>query len=100
MLGRRALAFVVLFAATLAGSAVAQTDEAGRTIHTVYDGQTLGRIAHRYHVTVEDLCHANGIRYGSRIRPGQVLVIPDGNEDLLPKARAGHGKERWQDYAE
>jgi LysM repeat protein len=100
MLGRRAAGFVLLCAATFAGSAVAQTDEAGRTIHTVYDGQTLGRIARRYHVTVEDLCHVNGIRYGSRIHPGQVLVIPDGNEDLLPKARTGHGKERWQDYVE
>jgi uncharacterized protein YcbK (DUF882 family) len=100
MLGRRAVGFVLLCAATFAGSAIAQTDEAGRTIHTVYDGQTLGRIARRYNVTVEDLCHVNGIRHGARIHPGQVLVIPDGNEDLLPKARGSHGKERWQDYVE
>ncbi|HVW30700.1 MAG TPA: DUF882 domain-containing protein [Polyangiaceae bacterium] len=100
MLRRRAAGFVFLCAATLAGTALAQTDDAGRTVHTVYEGQTLGRIAHRYNVKIEDLCHANGIRYGARIHPGQVLVIPDGNEDVLPKARPHGGKERWQDYAE
>ena len=98
MLGRRVAGIVLLGAATLAGTGFAQTDEAGRTIHTVYDGQTLGRIARRYHVTVQDICHANGLRFGSRIHPGQVLVIPDDNEDLLPPPRARHEKERWQDY--
>ncbi|HEX4335016.1 MAG TPA: DUF882 domain-containing protein [Polyangiaceae bacterium] len=102
MLGRRLAAIVLLGAATLASSVVAQTDDAGRTIHTVYGGQTLGRIARRYRVSVEDLRHANGLKYGARIHPGQVLVIPDGNDDAPPVARVGHGnsKERWQDYAE
>ena len=100
MPGRRFAALVLLGGLTVAGSSLAQTDEAGRTVHTVYAGQTLGRIAHRYNVSVEDLRHANGLKYGARIRPGQVLIIPDGNEDVLPPEHGGHGKGRWQDYAE
>ncbi|HEX3596721.1 MAG TPA: DUF882 domain-containing protein, partial [Polyangiaceae bacterium] len=38
--------------------------------------------------------------YGARIHPGQVLVIPDGNEDARALRHAGAGKERWQDYVE
>jgi LysM repeat protein len=44
--------------------------------HTVYDGQRLGTIAKRYHVTLEALCYANGISQSDAIKPGQKLVIP------------------------
>jgi len=44
--------------------------------HVVYAGQTLGKIASRYHITVAELCRANHIDETDPIRPGQVLVIP------------------------
>jgi predicted esterase len=45
----------------------------------VAEGQTLGGIARRYHVSISALCRANGIQRRSPIRPGQNLVIPDKN---------------------
>ena len=48
----------------------------GQRIHVVASGQTLGKIAKRYHVTIAALCEANGIRRRDPIRPGQQLVIP------------------------
>src|ERR1700753_3975434 len=96
------LPFVLAVAWAMAGDAAAATahattDELGRTTHVVYGGQTLGRIARRYNVSVEALCRANGLRYGSRIHPGQRLVIPNGNDDA-PPAAPGRGS-RWQGYA-
>jgi uncharacterized protein YcbK (DUF882 family)/LysM repeat protein len=54
------------------------------TSHTVYPGQTLGKIAKRYNVTIEALCAENGIRRNSPIKPGQKLAIPG----RTPKAPA------------
>jgi uncharacterized protein YcbK (DUF882 family) len=45
-------------------------------VHVVGKGQTLGRIAKRYRVTVDALREANGLRPGERIHPGLSLVIP------------------------
>lgn len=50
---------------------------AGPTLHTVAEGQALGRIAKRYGVSIVALCNANGIDRREKIRPGQRLVIPD-----------------------
>lgn len=44
--------------------------------HTVQPGDTLGQIATRYNVTVEDLAAANNISDINRIAVGQVLIIP------------------------
>ncbi len=44
--------------------------------HVVAKGQTLGMIARRYHVSVADLCDANGIRRQDPIHPGEKLTIP------------------------
>src|SRR5512141_2501887 len=52
----------------------ARAEEAER--HTVAPGQTLGRIAKRYHVSVDALCAANGISRGASLQPGQELTIP------------------------
>ncbi|HEX7671717.1 MAG TPA: DUF882 domain-containing protein [Polyangiaceae bacterium] len=92
-----ALSFVV---AVTAAVAQAGTDANGRKTHTVYPGQTLGRIAKRYNVSVDALCHVNGLRHGTRIRPGQKLVIPDreagtgGAANEEPAVR----RTRWQEY--
>lgn len=52
--------------------------------HRVEAGQRLESIARRYHVSVTDLCNANGISREAVIRPGQSLTIP----------RAGGGAAR------
>jgi LysM repeat protein len=48
----------------------------GGKTHRVQSGQSLGRIAKRYRVTVAALCKANGIDRRKPIRPGQELTIP------------------------
>jgi LysM repeat protein/predicted esterase len=49
---------------------------ASATVHVVAQGQTLGAIAKRYNVSIEDICSANRINRRQAIRPGQKLVIP------------------------
>lgn len=44
--------------------------------HVVSEGQTLGKVAARYHVSVDALCVANGIDRATAIRPGQTLLVP------------------------
>lgn len=68
--------------------------------HQVYKGQTLGKIAKRYRISVAALCEANGIDRHEPIKPGQVLWIPpEADEDgkktraAREKAEAGGGKE-------
>jgi len=46
-------------------------------VHVVGKGQTLGRIAKRYRVSVDALREANGLGVGQRIHPGLSLVIPE-----------------------
>lgn len=45
--------------------------------HTVRAGQSLARIARRYHVSVASLAGANGLGREASLRPGQVLRIPE-----------------------
>jgi uncharacterized protein YcbK (DUF882 family) len=49
---------------------------AAEIVHVVGKGQTLGRIAKRYRVSVDALREANGLRVGERIHPGLSLVVP------------------------
>jgi LysM repeat protein/uncharacterized protein YcbK (DUF882 family) len=66
---RAALAFAI---ATFAVSpASAQQD------HVVRSGQSLARIAQRYHVSVSSLAGANGLARDAQLRPGQVLRVPE-----------------------
>jgi predicted esterase len=67
--------FSVLLALALAFLSL--RSEAAPKLHTVGDGQTLGKIAKRYNVSIAALCTANGIERRTRIRPGQRLLIPD-----------------------
>ncbi|WP_437574673.1 DUF882 domain-containing protein [Sorangium sp. So ce887] len=69
------------------GAALAERAEDGQ--HTVYAGQTLGKIAKRYRITVDALREANGLKPGQRIHPGLVLVIPERGK---PAARATPGR--------
>ena len=58
--------------------------------HRVHAGQRLESIARRYQVTIEALCEANRIRRTSKIKPGQVLVIPGS----IPEANLSKVDER------
>ncbi len=75
-------------------SVVAPTSvEAAPKTHTVAAGQSLWKIAHRYHVSVDALCHENGLKEGDALRAGQVLTIPDGKTKAAgasPGPKAGH----------
>ncbi len=53
--------------------------------HTVKKGETLGKIAHRYHIAVEDLQAVNALRGGKNLKPGQIIY-------LLPPLEAGNEK--------
>jgi len=61
-------------------SSVSPLAHAERT-HVVGKGHTLGKIAKRYHVSIEDLCKANGIERRSPLKPGTKLVIPEAGDD-------------------
>ncbi|HEY4105862.1 MAG TPA: LysM peptidoglycan-binding domain-containing protein [Polyangiaceae bacterium] len=51
--------------------------------HVVQAGQTLGRIADRYNVTIAALCHANGLERKKPLKIGLKLRIPDGKEAVV-----------------
>jgi LysM repeat protein len=56
---------------------LASTREPARpSTHTVYAGQRLETIARRYQVSIEALCEVNRMRRNTKLKPGQVLVIP------------------------
>lgn len=74
---RRIAVLLTTLALCLAAS-VASADE-GKT-HVVQKGQTLGRIAKRYQVSIDALCKANGLKRRDPIKPGQKLVIPDADD--------------------
>jgi LysM repeat protein len=63
---------------------------AGEQVHTVGDGQSLSRIAKRYHVTVDAIRERNGLDQGRKIQPGDKLVIPAASS----KEKAKESKEK------
>ncbi len=68
---RRIAAYLLLWWLLLGGVAAAQAT------HVVRAGQSLARIARRYHVTVADLAAANQLSPSAAVRPGQELRIPE-----------------------
>lgn len=68
---RWALPYLFLCCLLVPSSALAQTT------HVVRPGQSLARIARRYHVSVSDLAAANGLSSTAAVRPGQELRIPE-----------------------
>ncbi len=75
----------------------------GRRTHVVAKGQTLGMIAHRYHVSIAAICHANGLRRRDPIRPKQKLIIPSPDDDDGSKAararRAHEAREAHEGHS-
>jgi uncharacterized protein YcbK (DUF882 family) len=70
---RRPVAVMLAALLTLAPVYASATE----IVHVVGKGQTLGRIAKRYRVSVDALREANGLGVGQRIHPGLSLVIPE-----------------------
>ena len=90
------LASVVVAGLAFPSAAPAATTGPPRS-HTVYPGQTLGKIARRYNVSIDELCHANGLRRNARLRPGQKIRIPGGDEEEGAPPTP-HRANRWQDF--
>ncbi len=59
------------------GLAFAAVPAEAQRQHSVREGQSLSRIARRYHVDLWDLALANRMRPEQRLRPGDVLTIPE-----------------------
>jgi len=57
--------------------------------HVVASGQTLGRIADRYNVTIAALCEANGLQRRAPLKIGLKLRIPEGNEAVVGEESDG-----------
>ena len=79
----RLLAKIALLSALLLGAGAAQAKE-----HVVADGQTWGKIAKRYQISIAALCKANGMSRRDKIRVGQRLTIPASDEDAETIASA------------
>ena len=62
--------------------------------YTVASGDTLGAIANRFGVTVEDLAAVNGIADPNLLAVGQVLSIPTGTGVAVAAAGTGAGYRR------
>ncbi len=84
---RHALCLLVLAALLLPTHAFAQ--DAGT--YTVASGDTLGAIANRFGVTVDDLVTFNGIADPNLLAVGQVLAIPGGGGVAVASASPGAG---------
>jgi murein DD-endopeptidase MepM/ murein hydrolase activator NlpD len=82
---RHALGLLVVAALFLPAPTFAQ--DAGT--YTVAPGDTLGAIANRFGVTVEDLAAVNGIADPNLLAVGQVLAIPNGTGVAVASADAG-----------
>lgn len=63
-------------------------DASSRGTYTVRRGDTLGRIASRYGVSVQSLLNANGLRSQRGLRSGQRLQIPGRNGAVRLAAKA------------
>jgi predicted esterase len=72
----RFLARIALGCSLLLCSGVADAKE-----HVVSDGQTWGKIAKRYKISIEALCKANSMTRRDKIKPGMRLTIPSGDGD-------------------
>jgi len=74
---------------------------AAERVHVVGPGHTLGKIAKRYHTTVEALCDANKIRRRDPLKLGQRIIIPEPEAekkpDNRPATRQAPSKQRGAD---
>ncbi len=52
-----------------------------RQTHIVAQGNTIGKIAHRYHLHEQSILRANGLRRTDHLKLGQTLLIPSSDDD-------------------
>lgn len=60
----------------------------GSTTYVVRKGDTLTKIAHRFHVSVLQLMQENQLKNKNKLRVGQVLAIPQGGSSTAPSSDA------------
>ncbi len=77
---------LLLLAILLALAAIAPSPTLAQRTYTVRPGDTLARIARRYHTTITAIREANGLS-GDSVRDGQELFIPRPGEEV----EAAHG---------
>ena len=75
-MGRRALVVLVVASVMLVAVVPAAQASGNTFLYVVQHGDTLARIAARFHVTVHSILVLNCICNPNLIFPGQVLVIP------------------------
>lgn len=90
---RRSTSFGLCLLIAVALFVPARTFAQDAGTYTVASGDTLGAIANRFGVTVEDLAAFNGIADPNLLAVGQVLSIPTGTGVALAAAGAGAGNE-------
>jgi len=56
--------------------ALGQSNATKVTKHRVRPGETLDRIAKKYHLTTQELCDFNNLSAKVRIKPGTILLLP------------------------
>ena len=61
-----------------------------RQKHVVAQGNTIGKIAHRYHLHEESILRANGLRRTDHLKLGQTLVIPSSDDDPVIATGISH----------
>lgn len=89
-LSKRAAAWLTVLLLALAPA----TSAAHEVVHVVSKGQTLGRIAKRYRVSVEAIREANNLKPGERLHPGLSLVIPEKGKEAEAARHAAQLAER------
>jgi murein DD-endopeptidase MepM/ murein hydrolase activator NlpD len=80
IIGVGAATLAPLGSAPFVAQVAAQRTAPRPRVHVVRDGDTLARIARRYHTSVEAIREANRLR-GDRVRAGAELVVPREGED-------------------
>jgi LysM repeat protein len=68
----------------------------GPVTYVVQAGDTLGRIAQRYNVSVEEIAAANQITNIHRLEVGQTLTIPVGGVTAVPTGETIHVVQRGE----
>ena len=86
---KRIVLFVTLVLALWAPTQVASAAGAKPKVHRVAKGQTLGKIAKRYRISVDALKYANDLG-GRLIKPGQRLLVPPRSDPDGKKTREVH----------
>ncbi|HHH30079.1 MAG TPA: LysM peptidoglycan-binding domain-containing protein [Polyangiaceae bacterium] len=87
-----ALIFATVTTTGVVAPSIAYAADAKIKKHRVYKGQTLGKIAKRYRITVDALREANRIGNKDPIKPGQMLWIPPRSDEDGKKTRAARDK--------